>query len=84
MFNYIFILRYERTTEDVKSMIKYAKLDERNLTQISQAIYYPSASDVLDKYKLLELNSHLLAEIQEGQTLCFKGIVDYSELDLNS
>lgn len=65
-------------------MIKYAKLDERNLTQISQAIYYPSSSDDLDKYKLLELNSHLLAEIEEGQTLCFKGISADSELVLNS
>lgn len=65
--------RYERTTDDVRSMIKYAKLDERKLTSITQALYYPMGTVQSEDFKLLELNPHLLAEIQAGQQLSFKG-----------
>lgn len=54
-------------------MINYAKLDEKQLTNITQAIYFPSEYINLDNLKLLELNSHLLLEIQEGKILQFKG-----------
>lgn len=54
-------------------MIKHAKLDEKNLTKLTQAIYYPSSNELQENLKLLELNPHLIKEIEEGQTLCFKG-----------
>lgn len=70
---YIYFFRYERNSDDVKSMIKHAKLDEKNLTQLTQAIYYPSSNQIQANLKLLELNPHLMKQIEEGQTLCFKG-----------
>lgn len=57
-------------------MIKFAKLDERKLTSITQALYYPllmGSGHSTDDLKLLELNPHLLAEIQAGHQLQFKG-----------
>uniref|UniRef100_A0A1B0G7N1 Sister chromatid cohesion protein DCC1 n=1 Tax=Glossina morsitans morsitans TaxID=37546 RepID=A0A1B0G7N1_GLOMM len=66
--------RYVRSLKDVKSIIKYAKLDERNLTQVTQvALYYPSESVVSDNLKLLELDEHMLQQISLGQNLYFKG-----------
>ncbi|KAI8123704.1 hypothetical protein FF38_08718 [Lucilia cuprina] len=64
---------YVRTLDDVKGIIKHAKLDERNLTQVTQALYYPSADIVSDNLKLLELDDHMLGQIRDGQVLQFKG-----------
>lgn len=64
---------YKRTAEDIKSMIKLAKLNEKNLTELTQAIYYGEGDSDNNNYKLLELNGHLLSAIEEGQTLQFKG-----------
>ncbi|XP_017468453.1 PREDICTED: sister chromatid cohesion protein DCC1 isoform X1 [Rhagoletis zephyria] len=64
---------YVRTLEDVQSIIKHAKLDAKNLTQVTQALYYPSASMDNDNLKLLELDSHMHQQIRLGQTLYFKG-----------
>ncbi|XP_061386155.1 sister chromatid cohesion protein DCC1-like [Musca vetustissima] len=64
---------YVRNLDDVKGIIKHAKLDERNLTHITQAIYYPSAEIVSDNLKLLELDDHMIKQIHEGQSLYFKG-----------
>lgn len=64
---------YQRTSDDIKSMIKLAKLNEKNLTELTQAIYYGVSDSEGSKYKLLELNGHLLTAIEEGQTLQFKG-----------
>ncbi|XP_032585480.1 sister chromatid cohesion protein DCC1 [Drosophila mojavensis] len=64
---------YVRTPEDVKAIVKHAKLDERQLTQVTQALYYPSAHVVSDNLKLLELDEHMLQQIRNGQTLHFKG-----------
>jgi len=52
-------------------MVKYAKLDERNLTNITQAIYYPKLDN--NNLKLLELNDDLLAYIEKGNVLSLKG-----------
>ncbi|XP_037953455.1 sister chromatid cohesion protein DCC1-like [Teleopsis dalmanni] len=64
---------YVRTLEDVKLITKHAKLDERSLTQVTQALYYPSADILADNIKLLELDEHLLQEIRLGHKLKFKG-----------
>ena len=63
-----------RTVDDVKLIINHAKLDQRNLTNISQAIYYPNTDDdKLGNFKLLEVDAHIMGQIKEGQTLAFKG-----------
>lgn len=54
-------------------MIKLAKLNERHLTELTQAVYYGDNDSDGSKFKLLELNGHLLSAIGEGQTLQFKG-----------
>lgn len=54
-------------------MIKLAKLNEKNLTELTQAIYYDDSDSDDSNFKLLELNGHLLSAIAEGQTLQFKG-----------
>lgn len=64
---------YQRTAEDIKSMIKLAKLNEKHLTELTQAIYYDECDNDGSKFKLLELNEHLVSAIEEGQTIQFKG-----------
>ncbi|XP_037715860.1 sister chromatid cohesion protein DCC1 [Drosophila subpulchrella] len=64
---------YIRTPEDVKVIVKHAKLDERQLTQLTQALYFPSADVDSDNLRLLELDGHMLEQIRDGQTLHFKG-----------
>ncbi|XP_030375154.1 sister chromatid cohesion protein DCC1 [Scaptodrosophila lebanonensis] len=64
---------YVRTPEDVKAIVRHAKLDERQLTQCTQALYYPSADIVADNIRLLELDGHMLQQIRNGQSLYFKG-----------
>lgn len=56
-------------------MVVHAKLDERKLTAITQALYYPDDSALLanDDVRLLELTPHLLEAVRAGQTLAFKG-----------
>lgn len=64
---------YERTLEDVTQMLKYAKLDKNNLTDMTQAIYFPQDTADLDNFMLIELNPDLLKEIEGGETLYIKG-----------
>ncbi|XP_034102388.1 sister chromatid cohesion protein DCC1 [Drosophila albomicans] len=64
---------YVRTAEDVRTIVKHAKMDERQLTQVTQALYYPDANVVSDNLRLLELDEHMLQQIRTGQTLHFKG-----------
>lgn len=64
-FKYFTIIySYVRNTEDVKVMIKHAKLEETDLNPLTQAIYFSSKCE---EYKLLELNSSLLNSLREGQ-----------------
>lgn len=64
---------YQRTVEDIQSMIKMAKLNEKHLTEMTQALYYGESESDSSSFKLLELNDHLLSTIQQGQILHFKG-----------
>lgn len=73
MNKYCTPLSYERTPDDVRSMVKHAKLDERKLTGLTQALYYPDDHDGGGDIRLLELTPHLLEAIRDGQTLAFKG-----------
>ncbi|XP_059608872.1 sister chromatid cohesion protein DCC1 [Phlebotomus argentipes] len=64
---------YRRNLQDVHETIAHAKLEEKNLTDLTQALYFPDITDDMANVKLLELNPHLLQHIQEGQTLYLKG-----------
>lgn len=64
--------QYTRTVDDVKSMIKLAKLRESQLTDVTQVIYY-GESEINPDWKLLELNPQLLKAIEDGNELSFKG-----------
>lgn len=65
---------YERTLPDVTQMLKYAKIDKNNLTEITQAVYFPKVtSNDLENYMLLETNPTLVADIERGETLYLKG-----------
>lgn len=54
-------------------MIKLAKLSEKQLTDVTQVLYYGEPENNPD-LKLLELNGPLQLAIEEGQVLAFKGI----------
>lgn len=56
-------------------MVRHAKLDERKLTGVTQALYYPTDEPAIDAsdLRLLELTPHLLQAIRAGETLAFKG-----------
>lgn len=60
--------------EDVHEILKHAKQDEKTLTSVNQALYYPD--EELADLKLVELDAHLLQQIQEGNTMYFKGGLD--------
>lgn len=63
-----------RSLDDVRTMIHHAKLNERNLTGTTQTIYFATPTEDTNDFKLLELNPHLLSVIEQGDTLCFKGV----------
>ena len=67
---------YKRTPSDLREVIIHAKLDERNLTQVCQAIYFPDMLSSKNKYKLLEVDAELLKEIENGNELTFKGALN--------
>ncbi|XP_063707359.1 sister chromatid cohesion protein DCC1 [Culicoides brevitarsis] len=64
---------YERTLQDVNQMLKYAKIDKKNLTNINQAIYFPKDTGELENFMLLELNPNLLADVEKGEDFYLKG-----------
>lgn len=61
-------------------MINHAKLNEKNLTEITQTLYFSVAKNVDSDFKLLEVNPHILSAIEENQTVCFKGIFNLDKL----
>lgn len=66
---------YERTLPDVTQILKYAKIDKNNLTNVTQAIYYPKESGDSQNFLLLELNQQLLEDVEKGESLYLKGLI---------
>ncbi|XP_013191769.2 sister chromatid cohesion protein DCC1 [Amyelois transitella] len=66
----------ERTPEDVRKIIKTAKLHESELTEITQILRFPDPSKQNHNLKLIQLDANLLKIIEEGQELLFKGDPD--------
>uniref|UniRef100_A0A182WE63 Sister chromatid cohesion protein DCC1 n=1 Tax=Anopheles minimus TaxID=112268 RepID=A0A182WE63_9DIPT len=69
---------YARSIDDVRTIVRHAKLDHKNLTNIGQAIYYPAAHEGQDlgNIKLLEVDDHILESITTGSEMCFKGALN--------
>lgn len=73
LLNEYLFCRYERSAEDVRLLIGHAKLDESKLTHITQILNYSSFNEQFDGYKLLQLDTHLTQQLQEGKEIYFKG-----------
>nr|XP_029712894.1 sister chromatid cohesion protein DCC1-like [Aedes albopictus] len=67
---------YQRSVEDVHTIVQYAKLDHNNLTNTSQAIYYPDGDQDMSRLKLLEADDHILEQIKAGKSVSFKGALN--------
>ncbi|XP_023942598.2 sister chromatid cohesion protein DCC1 [Bicyclus anynana] len=66
----------ERSSEDVRKIIKTAKLHESELTEVTQILRFPDPSKQNDNLKLMLLDDNLLKEIEGGNQLIFKGDPD--------
>ncbi|KAL3286499.1 hypothetical protein HHI36_001004 [Cryptolaemus montrouzieri] len=66
----------KRTFQEIDDVLDLAKLKNEDLLPISQTIYFHESDLNFDNIKLLEVDAHLLAEIQKGKTLIFKGDKD--------
>ncbi|XP_046384784.1 sister chromatid cohesion protein DCC1 [Ischnura elegans] len=64
-----------RELEDVSSVIALAKLDEKDLKPVSQALFFVEDDEESD-FKILELNKELLECVQEGKSLVIRGLED--------
>lgn len=62
-----------RTPEDVRKIIKTAKLHESELTEVSQILRFPPQNKENDNLRLMLLDDVLLKEIEAGNQLIFKG-----------
>lgn len=62
-----------RTPEEVRKIIKIAKLHESELTDITQILRFPAAQKQNDNLRLMLLDDNLLKEIEAGNELIFKG-----------
>ncbi|XP_049880048.1 sister chromatid cohesion protein DCC1 [Pectinophora gossypiella] len=62
-----------RTSEDVRKIIKTAKLHESELTEITQILRFPDPNQHNDNLKLMLLDDNLLKHIEAGNKLHFKG-----------
>ncbi|XP_065085965.1 sister chromatid cohesion protein DCC1 [Ochlerotatus camptorhynchus] len=72
----LFSQDYQRSVDDVQSIIQYAKLDHNNLTNTAQAIYYPDTDQDMSRLKLIEADDHILQQIKEGKSVSFKGALN--------
>ncbi|BES87216.1 Sister chromatid cohesion protein [Nesidiocoris tenuis] len=61
---------YERTLEDVNSVINHAKLSRADLKSTSQVLYFSSD---FPNYKLLECDQTILQHLTAGQELYIRG-----------
>ncbi|XP_041975696.1 sister chromatid cohesion protein DCC1 [Aricia agestis] len=66
----------QRAPEDVRKIIKAAKLHESELTEVTQILRFPEASKRSNNLKLMLLDDYLLKEIEAGNDMIFKGDPD--------
>uniref|UniRef100_A0A1B6DB07 Sister chromatid cohesion protein DCC1 n=1 Tax=Clastoptera arizonana TaxID=38151 RepID=A0A1B6DB07_9HEMI len=65
--------RYDRSVEDVKTVIKHAKLEDVELKPLTQVLYF---ANTFEDFKLLELDPLVMNAFQEGQRVVFRGSQD--------
>lgn len=65
-----------RTPEEVRKIIKTAKLHESELTEVTQVLRFPEPTQQNHNLKLMLLDDTLLKEIEAGKELVFKGDPD--------
>nr|XP_021197886.2 sister chromatid cohesion protein DCC1 [Helicoverpa armigera] len=65
-----------RTPEEVRKIIKTAKLHESELTEVTQVLRFPEPTQQNHNLKLMLLDDTLLKEIEAGKDLVFKGDPD--------
>ncbi|XP_045472114.1 sister chromatid cohesion protein DCC1 [Harmonia axyridis] len=63
----------ERCFKEIDEVITLAKLKQDDLMPCVQTIYFNDSNLDCDNLKLIQLNDTLLKDIEEGQTLVFKG-----------
>ncbi|XP_047540073.1 sister chromatid cohesion protein DCC1 [Vanessa atalanta] len=68
--------REERTSDDVRKVIKTAKLHESELTETTQVLRFPGPDQQNHNLRLMLLDDNLLKEIEAGNQLIFKGDTD--------
>nr|XP_026490420.1 sister chromatid cohesion protein DCC1 [Vanessa tameamea] len=68
--------REERTSDDVRKVIKTAKLHESELTETTQVLQFPGPDQQNHNLRLMLLDDNLLKEIEAGNQLIFKGDTD--------
>ncbi|XP_075985772.1 sister chromatid cohesion protein DCC1 [Anticarsia gemmatalis] len=65
-----------RTPEEVRKIIKIAKLHESELTEVTQVLRFPEPEKHNDNLRLMLLDDNLLKQIEAGNELIFKGDPD--------
>lgn len=65
--------RETRTPEEVRTVIKTAKLRESELTETTQILRFPESTKQNDNLRLMLLDDNLLKQIEAGNELIFKG-----------
>ncbi|XP_020291297.1 sister chromatid cohesion protein DCC1 [Pseudomyrmex gracilis] len=60
-----------RTMEDVRQCLELAAIKETDLNIVTQSLY--SAAQMPDSLMLLEVNEHILKELNEGDAVSFRG-----------
>lgn len=68
------IYRYTRTSDEVLSVLINAKVQEKDLTSVTQVLSFPETSELDENLVLLELDNSLLDLVNQGER--------YDELDL--
>ncbi|KAJ0171436.1 hypothetical protein K1T71_012986 [Dendrolimus kikuchii] len=69
-------MRETRSSDDVRKVIKIAKLHESELTETTQVLRFPPANKQNENLRLIQLDDYLLKEIEAGNELVFKGDPD--------
>lgn len=84
MLTIVFCFSQERTPEDVRKIIKTAKLHESELTEVTQILRFPDPSQQNDNLRLMLLDDNLLKEIEAGNQFVFKGHIVLIKVPTNT
>lgn len=69
---------YERTINEIRTVIHHAKLEENELLPVTQILNFASRSEAVENYRLFQLDTKLLNVLEEGDSLVLRGGKDES------